>query len=64
MRATLEALSKDEKNQQECARILAFIGHSSSGPTQKINNILSPFGIPQVNNLLICLNYTEMLRFS
>ena len=49
MRATLEAINGIEKK-QECVKVNAFIGHSSSGPTKQINKILSPFGIPQVNN--------------
>lgn len=49
MRAALEALNGAEIQQQRCAKVHALIGHSSSGPTQEINKIISLFGIPQVN---------------
>lgn len=46
LRAALEALNGAEK--QRCAKVHTLIGHSSSGPSQEINKIISLFGIPQV----------------
>lgn len=49
MRAVLEAVNQEE-TKQGCATVHAIIGHSSSGPTETINKLISPLGIPQVNN--------------
>ncbi|XP_076137589.1 extracellular calcium-sensing receptor-like [Alosa pseudoharengus] len=53
MRAVLKAVSQEDVK-EGCAKVHAFIGHSSSGPTQKINNLISPFGIPQISHLSTC----------
>ncbi|XP_048121102.1 extracellular calcium-sensing receptor-like [Alosa alosa] len=53
MRAVLKAVSEEDVK-EGCAKVHAFIGHSSSGPTQKINNLISPFGIPQISHLSTC----------
>ncbi|XP_077579278.1 extracellular calcium-sensing receptor-like [Stigmatopora nigra] len=52
IRAAMEAVTREESTCN--SRIQALLGHSSSGVSEDINNILSPLSIPQVSHLSTC----------
>ncbi|XP_077468098.1 extracellular calcium-sensing receptor-like [Stigmatopora argus] len=52
IRAAMEAVSRVESTCN--SRIQALLGHSSSGVSEDINNLLSPLSIPQVSHLSTC----------
>ncbi|XP_036393504.1 extracellular calcium-sensing receptor-like [Megalops cyprinoides] len=57
LRAAMAAVTGHVEQQGETCtmpRVKALIGHSSSGPSQTISKILTPFHVPVISHLAIC----------